>query len=1245
MSILTDIKRKILELEGGAFQEFCDAYLVRKGYEGILELGMQSGTMKTTTGNPDTYFRSKSGKYIFVAYTTQKSNIYKKIEEDIDKCLDKEKTGVDISDIEEIIYCHTSSNLTAGQDKYLREMCETHGILLDLYGVDRIANEIYYSYKTLAKDMLELSIDTNQILEPREFILQYDSNEVAAPISTKFQFREKEYKEIFSALDTNKVIAVYGQAGTGKTRLTLEVARRYQDDKNYKFYCIKSNDLSIVQDLAVYMSKPDKYLIFVDDANELIGLKYILEYLNKAYMGYDVKVIVTVRDYARQRVLQEICDYTKPYMIEINRFSDEEIKQFLDINMEIRNEDYVNPIIRIAEGNPRIAYMAGKLAKQEQKLSAIKDATQLYENYYNKYISNSLVATDRKLCLSAGIISLLHTINMDKIDVLDSIFKLADISKNEFINNINKLLTMELVEIKYDKVARVTDQCLANYMLYYAFFIKHYVPFSSVLDVGFRNFRNGVTKAISILWNIFSSSDVHEYLEKEINKVWDQYSNESDELYSEFIKVFHDFRPEEALLFIQDRIQKVENIEVDINTIDFKKNVYGIRDDILLMLSGYRYSELLPEVLELIITYTIKKQDIIVETFDFLKTYYSIDKYSDRYDYYTEKIVVNELIKHIDSTPIYKLFINMAKHLLSFIFTPTEAERGNKLVMYRIPIRCKDGSKEYRKVLWNQLISLSSRTECQKDILDILNEYSYGWGNEIETAIISYDKLYIYKIIENLKEYNPLGIAKVCNQLIKKYEKCNVGITENFDDIFKANEWKLYSLFTEKYYGEDIDYKERERLRNEEIKKYAATICNTDIEKIIIISNEMVKQLPNEDWSISQGLHVFSESLFADFERLMCFINAYIEHGNSLSLYPLNIINKLMEYMDSREIYKLICNSEFSQKNLWQFTFFEALSVTAIDKDYLLELLNFLKLDTDKDIQKSSFRSLRVLDKLLQVNQNIYCEASMIIYSKGSHSKFIRHIYFGLLFNEYAYKPDELLKLYDNDIELLQNIYFEMLKYSSNDDYSGKFIKAFIDTDKSWLVRYADYLYDNLDNHSIDVHDRLNACWYCDNYTEIFDYVFNYLVDKDQLYIWRSKYAFGNLLLHQEKEEEKANRQREWIFHIISENYNNDKIFTIFEMLSELGGNIRKDSIVLFVSLNKDFSIFKKLSLEPNHWGGTGSMIPYMQQRIEYYNSLLPYFTGIELLQHKKLIKENINVWQRRIEQEQVDEIFEELYR
>lgn len=101
--MLVEIKHRILSsLEGGGFQNLCDILLYAEGYENIHQLGMKAGTSKTTKGNPDTYFLSESGKYIFVVYTTEQQYISKKIRKDIEKCLDKEKTGVDVKDIEKL---------------------------------------------------------------------------------------------------------------------------------------------------------------------------------------------------------------------------------------------------------------------------------------------------------------------------------------------------------------------------------------------------------------------------------------------------------------------------------------------------------------------------------------------------------------------------------------------------------------------------------------------------------------------------------------------------------------------------------------------------------------------------------------------------------------------------------------------------------------------------------------------------------------------------------------------------------------------------------------------------------------------------------------------------------------------------------------------------------------------------------------------------------------------------------------
>ncbi|MDQ0340522.1 hypothetical protein J2S00_003346 [Caldalkalibacillus uzonensis] len=168
MSNLTDIKQKILQLEGGAFQELCDAYLSKIGYDNILALGMKPGTKKTTIGIPDTYFLNSQNKYIFVMYTTQQSDIYKKLYQDICDCLNPEKTGVETANIAEIICCFTSSNLSAGEHYRLMEVCRSKGVLLHLIGIDELAKEIYNRFHGLARDFLGLSIGTDQIFEYRQ---------------------------------------------------------------------------------------------------------------------------------------------------------------------------------------------------------------------------------------------------------------------------------------------------------------------------------------------------------------------------------------------------------------------------------------------------------------------------------------------------------------------------------------------------------------------------------------------------------------------------------------------------------------------------------------------------------------------------------------------------------------------------------------------------------------------------------------------------------------------------------------------------------------------------------------------------------------------------------------------------------------------------------------------------------------------------------------------------------------------
>ena len=131
MSEFTDIESRIKQLDGGAFQNLCDAYLFCEGYgREICALGMKAGTNKTAKGTPDTYLRTENGKYVLAMYTTQERNFLKKALEDLGKCFDPEKTGLQLEDIKEIVYCCTSGRLSAGDSKKLHDFCEERGVEL-----------------------------------------------------------------------------------------------------------------------------------------------------------------------------------------------------------------------------------------------------------------------------------------------------------------------------------------------------------------------------------------------------------------------------------------------------------------------------------------------------------------------------------------------------------------------------------------------------------------------------------------------------------------------------------------------------------------------------------------------------------------------------------------------------------------------------------------------------------------------------------------------------------------------------------------------------------------------------------------------------------------------------------------------------------------------------------------------------------------------------------------------------------
>lgn len=1247
MSRITEIERKIQMLGAGEFQKFCDTFLSKKDMYGtILGLGMRTGTLKTTTGNPDTYFVRETGKYVFVAYTTQQVSIYNKLKEDIEKCLDPQKTGVQLKDIDEIVCCHTSSNLSAGDNQKLRKLCSDKGILLTLFGVDEIAQQIYSKYPVIAKDFLNIPIDTNQILIIEDFINLYNSSETAAPLNTAFQNRVEELKTLKADIRNNKVVVVHGLPGVGKTRIVLEAIRAVSREDGYKLLCVKNKNLPLYEDLVANTDKAGSYLFFVDDANELSGLDLILEYVNRPSKNGQIRIILTVRDYIKATVIRNVAKYVTPSLFELQAFTDNEIKDFLSVNMQITNDLYVNPIVSIAKGNPRIAYMAGKLARDKQSLDAVHDATQVYEEYYASIIQTTL-GDNKDLCLTAGILALVRSVILDKLDYLVDILKIGNLSRDEFTECIRQLSSMEVVEIYKDKVAVISDQCLANYMLYYVFFAQKRIPFSEVLSVGFINVREGVIQSVNTLLNLFFRDELCSYIESEVAETWENLKKEHSPYFDDFAREFHLFRPEAAFAIAFDKIDNIKQEQVLDEVIDFEKDSFNSDDKILDFLTGYRYTDHLKTALELLMEYAQKSKINATIAFSWLKNHVCVRSDSYRNDYYVENVAARIMGEHTDrNIRIQKLILAYMDYLLGFEFHQAEVGRENTVTMYTIQISNSEGVKKFRTICWQNLKILSEKPELQDEILKVMQRYSRAICREVDTSIVFDDKVFCIDILYHLKA-NSLSKALIARDLHYAWKKLNIAFEEK-ESIFQFAEWKLYELLEDEYRYSGVDYKEYEEQRKERLIRYAIKMDASDIptfvQSVTLITKDMDYQ---RKYSITCGVEVIIERLCRNIDIAWTVFMAVLEYGGDIGINSSIILKVLFEGKSSKEIWETIERHNFSRRNEWELSFFQELPSEQADKYTYDLLLDFLNCDSDRSISMTAYRDLKFLNKFYYVDADIYVTASRLVFQKRSYSSYIVDVYFHCLFNEHSNTPEEVISYFSSDMKLLRDIYFFVLRHNQHVDYYGKFLRKFLPIDDSWIASYAEVVCEGIPQSYIHnyEHERYKMLWMSEDYERYFDCIFETASKMNGLY-FRFKIAgcFKVMLGHGDEEVIVSGRQMEWVEHIVRKYAKDDKIVFLFSALSECEYDLRRRAFRDFLQLNTDYEMFKKLPLDPSHWGGEmGEIIADLHKKIEFLESLHPYVQGIKYIKHASRIRERIAFWKDQIEHEELEAICRKL--
>lgn len=1236
MTKLNQIQRQILMMNAANFQKMVDSYLVATGYRNITSLGSVAGSESTRKGTPDAYFVLNNGKYVFVEYTVQKEGLYKKMLSDLGKCLNETITGIQKAKIQEIIYCHTAQ-LYPHQLEDLDNLCEQHNISLRIIGIDQLSQDLYQKYPIIAKEFLNVNIDTGQILTMEDFMSKYDKNTMATPLRLNFHFRKEELSSVLCSVQENDVVTVSGKAGTGKTRLVLEACRNYiHAHPTTKLLCVKNNGQNLYEDLLVYLQGYGHYLLLIDDANQTTSLDIILEYLHEKDSGKRIKVIATVRDYALDKVLKKVQEHTIPKQIKIERLKDEEIREIVRHEFNITNPLYLERIESIAHGNPRLAVMAASIAKQENTFESISDTTELIDKYFINIKKDLEDLNDINFLKVAGIISFLNNINLNDTENLKYIYKITQTNEEVFKSIITRLGELEIVDIYDNQVAKISDQIMSTYLLYLAVIDKEILPLSALIDKYFPDMKHRIIETVNSLNNHFKSQRTHSILESEIKVLWEHYEEKNDPRFEEFLLTFWIFNKTETLLYIKQCIDDIEYKSFEHN-FDIPNNYSKEPPLIIETLTQYRYTQEHLMALDLIFDYLTKKPHEFQIIYFTLVKKFGINHHSHRRNYYVQNYLIDRLIKRANNWSdeiLTMMFIRVSKYFLKYSFEHTEAKGNRGILIHNINLIANDGCIDYRTKIWINLMELLNVNKYEREIIHLLNDIRIN--SDVVQGIIEIDKCYIAKIIRDKLNQASFEHCLLVNNLSKSFARAGIKLIEEIE-CYQNDRYKVYSIIKgERDFSED--YRESDEQKKNSIREWIKGFTLIDFEKLFKEIKYIYETIEEDSYEINDGMNKLFLILIEEQANISEITKIYLSMNLKLDVYSNQIIEYLITTQGLDQTEQIIRQEDYYNKSNWLFSFFSLIPKNQISQKHLDSLYMYFKEPSNDST--GLCKDLSFLENYMSIDKNVFVNVTEILLQNIANEKRKFLFFMALVFNPHTEIRKNLFRLFSGNLRTLRSAYFEMLKSDSYVDYDLSFLIEFMKYDESILFDYIDFQFSMNGQFYLQSNNfNLNFIWKLEDYYHLVSKAINYILKKTQNNIFLGGQYIDELFILEESDSSLKNKQDRWIKDFMKQNKTSvEAIETLFYAVARFDDQRKKEIIEYWLMQNSSFELFKKLHFHPLSGSWSGSEVPRLVQQKSFYESLFPILNSLEYLKHKQHIEKIISEIDKRIQKVKLEE-------
>jgi hypothetical protein len=1228
MNRLQSIEKALSSINQAAFQELCDNFLALRNsnYSAFSRTGSQSGKQKTVKATPDTFLLLPNGKYIFVEYSTNITAGLKKLKDDLTKCIDESKTGISLNQISEIILCVNFNLKPAGIQTLLDLLVNTR-IRLTVYTLDSLALELHLHHRDLTHEYLGLPLDTGQIVSIKKFIGEYNkaSKGISTPLDNTFLHRENELNELKESIIYNDFIILTGAPGIGKTKLALEGINNFlSENLEYSAFCVSYKHHTLLDDLYQYFDSEKDYILFVDDANRIDAFSQITGFYRSKRKG-KLKILITVRDYAFQEI-GILCQEFSPKRLDLEKFTDEQIIDIIKAQpFEILNPDYHKEIVRIADGNPRLAIMTALLAKAHQNIYALADVSDLFENYFSTFIKDDGEFANTLNIKCLGLIAFFYTIPYKNREITTSILNNFEIDYSAFIDAIDKLDKLELVEIQFEHV-KIPEQNLSTYFFYKSFIKDNLLSFDILLSKYFDSNSDRFKDCVIPANNTFGVKNVMDKLLPFLQNHWKEIKSNEDKAFK-FLSTFWYYLQTETLEFIYNIIQELPSVTQSNYGVSYENNAFSYSQNQVIELLGefLRFPNNLKDVIELGFEYSRKKPRHLPEWIHKIREYLTFDRDDQTRYGFTRQTVLYQILLNglsLDDKLISTVFYELSKTFLSFTFNHTKSGRNHTIYWYDYPIPNIPPIHNFRQNIWKAIEQNFEKNQTES--FDLLLSYS-SVRPDVTKEIMEFDIPFIVDIINKHLSEKSFEHCKYVHDQIRWCNRNSIShhsfktlahkFTNPTYEIFLKIDW---DRLRDKEMYEFDDYSEYEKLKEAEIRNSFVFKNANEVKEFYNIFT-FLKKIAKNEWNYNTTLdHVIDENCSKHFDLGCLLLTEVIVRDNEVNYIPRVVFrNHLKQVKEVNIIWGILQKHEFVNKGLWELSFYDYIDDSLLTEDYVQALIK-----TVSSMKEANTIHFDRLQRFLNIEPNLFQIILRTIVEKNEKEGTRLQVWMDSFSSHFEQLGD--------DLELIKKAYLQQNKIYNHFDYEGKGFLKILKKDSGFLIDYVNSLYsDEQSRLSVD-HRNLSFIWQVENIERVLEKVFDLIVQKEPYFGILEHFCnsfFRNL------QDEMRKRAESFLFDYCKANFSDsDKMNLIVDIVRHSMKEIFDEILLLFLSLNQDRETFEKIWWRGNGTSGMGNVILADIEMADWKDILSiveKSKLGIKLIPIKRYLNERIESCQK----------------